>query len=366
MRTISPPIKVGEDDIAWIDKYIQNAAPSGNEMNGQKMWLDYVRPFADKCFTDVYGNAAAVINPDEEFKVVIEAHADEIGWYVHTITSDGFLHVEKNGGSDPGIAPSQKVRIHTSDAGVVPAIFGWPAIHTRGKSSAAQEPKPDTIFIDCGCNSKEEVEELGIQIGDSITYDSGLGILNEQYLVGRSQDNKIGGFIIASVAKILRQQNLHLPFALYVVNSVQEEVGLKGAAMMANAIKPNCAIVTDVTHATHTPMVNRNKVGDVSLDSGPVIVKSPAVHNKLRNHIVGIARECQVPFQLAVSSRKTGTDTDSFAYASKPVPAALISVPMRYMHTTVETTSISDIENTLKLLMHVVASLKPDFNFYYL
>jgi putative aminopeptidase FrvX len=322
--------KLGDEEIGWIKKYIENASPSGNEADGQKLWLEYVRPFIDEHITDNYGNVAAIVNPGQKFKVVIEAHADEISWYVQRISPDGFLHVGKNGGSDPGIAPSQKVNIHT-ERGVVPGIFGWPAIHTRKDSSDQTEPAVDAIFIDCGCSTDKEVEELGVQIGDCITYDSGLSILNRRYLVGRGQDNKVGGFIIATVARLIRVNKDQVPFSLYVVDCVQEEVGLRGAALMASRIKPDCAIVTDVTHATNTPLVNKNKRGDIELGAGPVITKAPSVHNKLREFLVNTAKERNIPFQLAASSKKTGTDTDSFAYTAAGIPSALIALPLRYM-----------------------------------
>jgi len=356
--------KISRGDVDWIKSYIKNAAPSGNEINGQKRWMEYIHPFADHFITDNFGNAAAVINPDAPFKVAIEAHADEIAWYVHTITKDGFLHVEKNGGSDPGIAPSQKVRIHTH-RGTVPAVFGWPAIHTRKHTNGSIEPKEDTIFVDCGCSSREEVESLGIQTGDCITYKTGLSVLNKRFFVGRGQDNKIGGYMIAAIAKLLRKNGLKLPYGLYIINAVQEEVGLRGAALFADRIKPDCAIVTDVTHATHTPLVNKHAQGDIELGRGPVILKSPSVHNKLREHILAVAHKEKIPVQLAVSSRKTGTDTDSFAYSHSGIPAALIALPLRYMHTTVETTCISDIENTIHLLYKVLEGITPEFNFRY-
>lgn len=358
-------VNISENDIGWIKKYIKNSSPSGNEVNGQRIWLDFIKPYIDDHFVDNYGNVAAIINPGAPFKVVIEAHADEIAWYVHTITKDGFIHVQKNGGSDPGIAPSQKVKIHT-EKGVVRGIFGWPAIHTRKSSSKLIEPKPDTIFIDCGCTSRKEVDELGIQVGDCITYDSGLDVMNHNFLVGRGQDNKIGGYMIASVARLLSENEVKLPFSLYIVNAVQEEVGLNGAGMIANNIKPDCAIVTDVTHATHIPIIGKNGLSDIDLALGPVITKAPPVHNKLREHIVSVARENNIPYQLSVSSKKTGTDADAFAYTGSGIPTALVSLPLRYMHTTVETTSKDDIENTIRLLYRSVTALDPKFNFKYL
>jgi putative aminopeptidase FrvX len=353
---------ITSENLGWIKRYIKNAAPSGNEVSGQKMWLDFIMPYIDDHFIDHYGNVVAVINPNEKFKVVLDAHADEIAWYVHIISRDGFLHVEKNGGTDPGIAPSQKVKIHTKH-GVVPAIFGWPAIHTKASS---KEPEADTIFIDCGCSSREEVERLGIQVGDCITYDSTFSIMNENYFVGRGQDNKLGGFMGATVARLLKENSMKLPFALYIVNAVQEEVGLRGAGMIANRIKPDCALVTDVIHATHTPLIDKKKEGDIELSRGPVIVKSPPIHNKLREFMVAVARQEKIPFQLAVKAKKSGTDADAFSYSRNGIPTALLSLPLRYMHTTVETSHREDIENGIRLLYNVLTRLKPDFNFYYL
>jgi putative aminopeptidase FrvX len=354
--------KISKESLEWIKKYLKNPSPSGNETDGQRLWLEYILPFVDEHFTDYYGNAVAVINPAAKFKVVIEAHSDEIAWYVHTIGKDGFLHVQKNGGTDPGIAPSQRVRIRT-EQGIVRGIFGWPAVHTRPSSMT---PKSDTIFVDCGCSSKKQVEALGIRIGDCVTYESGFSTLNKHFFVGRGQDNKMGGFMIASIARLLRENDISLPYGLYIVNSVQEEVGLRGAALVANKVKPDCAIVTDVTHATRTPLVSVRKEGDLDLQKGPVIKKSPPVHNKLREFIIKVARDENIPHQFSVSSKKTGTDTDAFAYSQNGIPSALVSLPLRYMHTTVETTSKRDIENTIKLIYHVLLKLTPEFNFNYL
>jgi putative aminopeptidase FrvX len=302
------------------------------------------------------------VNPGQKFKVLIEAHADEIAWYVHTISKDGFLHVEKNGGTDPGIAPSQRVRIHTA-RGFVKGIFGWPAIHTRSNTT---QPNADTIFIDCGCKTKKEVEALGIQVGDCVTYQSGFSTLNKNYFVGRGQDNKIGGFMIAAVARLLRENEVTLPYSLFIANAVQEEVGLRGASLIANHVQPNCAIITDVTHATDTPLILERKEGQITLGKGPVVMKAPPVHNKLRELITKTANEEAIPFQLSVSSKRTGTDVDAFAYSRSGIPSALLSLPLRYMHTTVETTHKKDIEDTIVLLYQLLRRLTPQFDFKYL
>ena len=348
----------------FLEKYLNNPSPTGFESEGQKLWLDYITPFVDEYFTDNYGSAVAVINPEAEFKVVIEAHADEISWFVHYITKDGFIYVRRNGGSDQMIAPSKRVNIHTKK-GVVKAVFGWPAIHTRMREKDVS-PSLDNIFLDCGCTSKEEVEALGVHVGCVITYEDEFVELNNKYYVGRALDNRIGGFIIAEVARLLHENEDKLPFGLYITNAVQEEVGLRGAEMIVDHIKPNVAIVTDVCHDTQTPMINKIKEGDLACGKGPVLSYAPAVHNNLLNQIIDVADQNKIPFQRLAASRATGTDTDAFAYSNGGVVSALISLPLRYMHTTVEMVNKADVENVIKMIYHTLKSIENNQDFRYI
>ena len=168
----------------------------------------------------------------------------------------------------------------------------------------------------------------------------------------RALDNRMGGFCIAEVARLWKKNKIKLPFALYIVNSVQEEVGLRGAEMITQTIKPNVAIVTDVTHDTTTPMLKPNQIGDIKAGLGPSITHAPSVHRILQNLIVEASEENEIPLQREASSRMTGTDTDAFVYSNGGVPSALISLPLRYMHTTVETAHKDDVENVIKLIYH--------------
>ncbi len=340
----------------FMERYLNNASPTGFESSGQRLWLDYIRPWVDTHFTDPYGTAVGVINPAAKYKVVIEAHADEISWFVHYITSDGFIYVRRNGGSDHMIAPSKRVNIHT-EKGIVKAIFGWPAIHVR---TSKNDPAPslDNIFLDCGCANKEEVEKLGVHVGCVITYEDEFMVLNGKTLVGRALDNRMGGFMIAEVARLLKEEKVKLPFGLYITNCVQEEVGLRGAEMIVERIRPDLALVTDVTHDTQTPMMNKITSGDVACGKGPVLAYGPAVHNNVLKRIVAAAEKEKIPFQRAAVSRATGTDTDAFAYGAAGVPSALISLPLRYMHTTVESVGKDDVENVIRLLLATLRSLK--------
>ncbi len=350
---------------AFLFKYLNNASPTGFEAPGQQLWLDYIRPFVDEVQIDTYGSAYGVVNPGQDYKVVIEGHADEISWFVHYITDDGFIYVIRNGGSDHLIAPSKRVNIH-GDKGIVRGVFGWPAIHTRHGEDAKLTPRIDNIFIDVGADSKQEILDMGIHVGCVITYPDELEVMNDRYYVGRALDNRMGGFCIAEVARLLKENNIQLPFSLYIVNSVQEEVGLRGAEMITQTIRPNVAIVTDVTHDTHTPMMDKKKVGDVKGGRGPSVTYAPAVHNKLLAIILETAAAAEIELQREASSRATGTDTDAFAYSNGGVASALISLPLRYMHTTVEMAHKQDVEGVIRLIFETLQRIEKGMDFRYL
>ena len=354
---------LNDKSLDFLENYLNNASPTGYEWGGQKLWMEYLTPYVDEFITDTYGTAVGVINPDAKYKVVIEGHADEISWYVNYITDNGLIYVIRNGGSDHQIAPSKIVNIHTKK-GIVKGVFGWPAIHTRDKSKE-ETPKLDNIFIDIGCSTKEEVEKAGVHVGCVITYPDTFHVLNENKFVCRALDNRMGGFMIAEVARLLKQGDKKLDFGLYVVNSVQEEIGLRGAEMITQRIKPNVAIVTDVTHDTTTPMIEKKTNGLAEIGKGPVISYAPAIQQKLRDLIIDTAEDKKIPFQRAASSRATGTDTDAFAYSNGGVASALISLPLRYMHTTVEMVHREDVENVIKLIYESVLSIKEGETFSY-
>ncbi|MGH1438157.1 MAG: M42 family metallopeptidase [Lewinella sp.] len=348
----------------FLRRYLNNASPTGFEAPGQQLWLEYIKPYIDEYELDNYGTVYGIINPGKDYRVVIEGHADEISWFVHYITDDGFLYVVRNGGSDHLIAPSKRVNIHTKK-GLVRGVFGWPAIHTRHGKDASLVPKIENIFIDIGARNKEEVLEMGVTVGCVITYDDEMEMLNDTYYVGRALDNRMGGFCIAEVARLLKENNIELPFSLYIVNSVQEEVGLRGAEMIAETIKPHVAIVTDVTHDTHTPLIDKKKHGDVKSGRGPSLTYAPAVHNKLLNLIIDTAEENDIAIQREAASRRTGTDTDAFAYSNGGVPSALISLPLRYMHTTVEMAHKEDVEGVIQLIYQSLLKIEAGQSFKY-
>lgn len=352
-----------EESREFLHRYLDNVSPTGFEYSGQKIWLDYLKPYIDDEIVDTYGTAVGVINPGKEYKVVIEAHADEISWFVNYISDDGYLYVIKNGGSDFQIAPSMRCLIHCEGGEIVKGVFGWPAIHVRqGKNP---EVKQENICIDVGCNSKEEVEKLGVHVGSVAVFEAGSEWLNQEYLIGRALDNRMGGFMIAEVARHIKENNIDLPYTLYVVNSVQEEIGLRGAEMISRRLNPDIAIITDVTHDTYSPMYNKKQQGDTKCGKGPVVTYGPAVQNNLLQYIIQTAKSNSIDFQRNAVSRSTGTDTDSFAYSTTGVASALISLPLKYMHTTVEMVHKDDIEGCIQLMLAAVKGLESGQNFQY-
>ncbi len=348
----------------FLSQYLNNYSPTGHEAQGQQIWLDYIKPYSDTYMSDPYGSVAAIVNPNAPYKVVIEAHADEIAWFVANISEKGYITLKRNGGSDAVIAPSMRAVIHTKK-GLIPAIFGWPAIHVRPRDKDEPAPNMKSIFLDVGANNRDEVLAMGIHIGCVATFTDGLTWLNgDRYITGRALDNRMGGFMIAEVLRRIKENGIQLPFALYAVNSVQEEIGLRGAEMISRRIKPDVAIITDVTHDTQSPGYNKED-SDIACGRGPVLSYGAAVHNILLDRIIDTANEAGIAFQRIVAERSTGTDTDSFAYSGEGVPSALISLPLKYMHTTVETVAAEDVEQVINLIYKVIVGLKGNEDYRY-
>jgi putative aminopeptidase FrvX len=348
----------------FLFDYLNNASPTGFESSGQQIWLDYIRPYINSHIVDVYGSVVGIVNPKATYKVVIEAHADEISWFVNYITDEGYIYVRRNGGSDHQIAPSMRVNIH-GEKGIVKGVFGWPAIHVRD-ASKEEAPSLKNIFIDVGAESKKEVDALGIHVGTVITFEADLMELNKNYLTGRALDNRMGGYMIAEVARRLNEKKKKLPFGLYIVNAVQEEIGLRGAEMISRRLKPDLAICTDVTHDTQSPMYSKKESGNLKCGLGPVLCYGPAVQNNVLKMIIQTAQKKKIPFQRQAVSRSTGTDTDSFAYSSDGVASGLISLPLKYMHTTVETVHKEDVESVIDLIYEVLLQVKPGHDYRYI
>lgn len=345
----------------FLEELLITPSPAGFEKAGQQVWVDYIRPTADRVETDAYGSAAAHLNVDPSaITIMLEAHCDEIGMIIQHIDDSGFLYVNKVGGSDPSIAQARKVFIHSRE-GIVSGVIGHTAIHLQDRSNNKQ-PKWSDLFIDVGASNREEALSM-VQVGDPVTLADQFEFLSDNIISGRALDNRIGGFVVAKVLEKLQERRDHLQVNVIALNAVQEEVGGFGARMMTYRYAPDVALVTDVTHATDTPGINHKEHGLVKLGDGPVIAHGGANHVKVIACIEEAAKKQGIEVQREASGSRTGTDTDSIFYQKKGVPSGLLSLPLRYMHSPVEMVSVSDIHALTELMAETVLGIERDQSF---
>ncbi len=350
------------EEYEFLEELIITPSPTGFESAGQKVWKDYVEQYADQVQADSYGSAVGRINVNYDvMTVMLEAHCDEIGMIIQHITDKGFVYVNKLGGSDPTITKGKHVHIHTSD-GIVTGIVGNTAIHLRDTGKKEKQPQWKDVFIDIGASSRDEALKM-VQIGDPITFADDFDFLTDDKLAGRALDNRIGGFMIAQALKRLNERRSELKVNVLALNSVQEEIGGYGARMMSFRHAPDLALVTDVTHATDTPGINHKDHGLIKLGKGPTVTHGSANHPKVVELIENVAEKQEISIQHEASSVRTGTDTDSIFYQRTGIPSGLISLPLRYMHSPVETASLQDMQQLINLMVESVIALEPDQTF---
>jgi len=330
---------------------LSTPSPTGFEFRGQRKWAEHLRGHADRVESDAYGSAWATLDGGGEKprRVMFEAHADEIGFMVKHITKEGFIHVDRVGGSDVATARGRRVDI-LGDKGVVRGIIGNIAIHIRENRDDEKVPKVHELWMDIGAASDKEVASAGIRVGHPAVYSDTVEELGAHRLVGRALDNRVGGFIISEVVSRLAQKKTRPAATVVALNAVQEEIGGHGAKMAAYRLMPDVAIVLDVTHATDTPSVDVKKHGEVKLGGGPSLTHGGANHIEVMRRLIEVAEKRKIPIQHESSSRFTGTDTDVIFHQQHGIPSALVSLPLRYMHSVVEMADLRDIEQVIQLL----------------
>ncbi len=342
---------------SFLFDLLSTPSPTGFEARGQRKWAAYARQFADRVESDAYGSAWATLEGGTNGRrLMFEAHADEIGYMVKFISKDGFIFVDRVGGSDVATARGRRVDIF-GDSGTVRGVIGNIAIHIRDRDNE-KVPKVHELAIDIGASSAKEVAKLGVRVGHPAVYADGVEEIGTDKLCGRALDNRIGGFIIAEVIARLSKRKARLPSTIYAVNAVQEEIGGHGARMIAHRLMPDVAVVLDVTHATDTPHVDEKKHGTIKLGSGPSLTHGGANHVEVVKRLIEVAEKAKIPLQHEASSRSTGTDTDVIFHQQSGIPSALVSLPLRYMHSVVEMAHLQDVEHTIQLLTAFAESVK--------
>jgi putative aminopeptidase FrvX len=350
--------------LAFLFDLLNTPSPTGFEIPGQRKWAAYARQFADQVDNDAYGTAWATLasQRDGARRIMLEAHADEIGYIVKHITKDGFLRIDRIGGSDTANARGRRIQI-LGTHGPVRGLIGNTAIHLRKDAQDEKAPKIHELYVDIGASSEAEVREAGIRVGHPAVYIDQAELFGKSRLVGRALDNRIGGFILTQVLARLRQLPSPLASTVYAVNAVQEEIGGNGAKMVADRLRPDVCIVLDVTHATDTPGIEVEKHGQVKLGGGPSVTHGTCNHPRVVERLLSCAESAGIPIQHESSSRYSGTDTDVIFTVGSGIPSALVSLPLRYMHSVVETADLADVEKVITLLTAFVVSVSADTDF---
>jgi putative aminopeptidase FrvX len=346
-----------EPSLNFLRTLVNTPSPTGHEGRGQRVWLDYVKPLADETFSDAYGNCVAVLNKGGSPRVMLAAHADEIAMSVNYIDDDGYLYVRKMGGVDAAITKAQRVVIHTR-TGPVKGVVGNVAPHLTKQEGDPKPPRIYELFIDIGAGSRKQAQAL-VRVGDPITLADEFDLLRNDLAVARAFDNRIGTFAVAEALRLLRESKAKLKVEVCAVSNVQEEVGLLGARQIAYSLKPDVALVVDVTHATDYPTVSKAQHGDVRIGKGPALTHGGCNHPDVVARLETVAKAKKIPLQHEAMSATSGTDTDVIFWTRGGIASALISLPNRYMHSPVEVVSLKDLELIPQLLAAFVQSLKP-------
>lgn len=343
---------------------LSTASPTGFEIAGQRKWAAYARQFADEVDNDAYGSAWATLagNGKSDIKLMIEAHADEIGFMVKNITAEGFLHIDRIGGSDYATARGRRV-IFEGDKGPVKGIIGNTAIHIRDRTGGEKAPEVHELYVDVGASNPKDVAKLGLRVGHPAVYADTPEEFGQGRIVGRALDNRVGGFIIAEVLKRLKKHRAKLNCSVIALNAVQEEIGGYGARMATHRLQPDVALCLDVTHATDTPGIDKSKHGAVTLGGGPSVTHGTCCHPNVVQRLSKVADKESITIQHESSSRYSGTDTDSIFWMREGIPSGLISLPLRYMHSVVEMVDLADVEKVISLMTAFALSIKPGDSF---
>lgn len=341
---------MNKDRLEFLTQLLQTPSPSSMEMEIQKRWIKEMNSYADEIRTDHAGNAIAVLNPEAEFKIMLAGHCDEIALVINRIDDQGFLHFDKMGGINPKAAVGMKVTV----AGHGKTLTGVVGVNAQHHGGLKGDFGVEDLFIDCGAQSKKEMEEF-VQIGDLAVYKRTPEILMDRYVAGRGLDNRTGQFIVGEVLRRLSDRDVKV--GVYAASTVNEETNMGGAYFAAAAIEPTMAIACDVTFATDYPNVNKQKYGDIQLEGGPVLAKGAPINRNINRMLEETAKSLAIELQYELTPRMTGTDADKMRLTGKGVPVSLVSLPLRYMHSPVETVSIKDIEEEITLLVEMIAAM---------
>jgi putative aminopeptidase FrvX len=337
---------------AFLKKLLEAPSPSGFEQPAAAVFVERVKNAVDELITDVHGNAIAVLNPKARFKFMISGHIDEIGLIITHIDDKGYIYTAQIGGMDPALLIGQRVKI-MGCKGDVFGVIGRKAIHQMKPEERKKNVEMDNIWVDIGADSRKDAEKR-VSVGDAIVIDVAYRRLNSDKIVSRAMDDKAGAFVIAEVMRALSKRKLNI--SVIGVATVQEEIGLRGAITSSYRVNPDAGIAVDVGFASDHPETDPKKTGEVKLGKGPNLHRGANINPVLEKALAKTAKQFKIPVQITAIPRGTGTDANAIQLARGGAATALISIPLRYMHTPVEVLSLKDLDYSIKLLVEFLSA----------
>lgn len=347
--------------LKFLERFMNCSGPSGFETESAQVFRDYIEEFCENVSTDLTGNTIGVLNPEAEFKFMLAGHYDEIGFQVTNISDEGYLFFRKVGGIDNLTVPGTEIEVLTEDGKRIPGVIGKKPIHLVKAKDRKNAPELESLWIDIGAESGKDARKK-VYPGAPVAVKSNFEKLGKYKIKSKGMDDKIGAFIVAETLKKLKNRKINL--GVYGVGTVQEELGLRGAATSAFGISPNAGIAVDVGFATDIPDVSEKHYGDVKLGNGPIIPCNADNNPVLRKLMLQTVKKKNIKHQLTAGhSASGGTDTARIQLTKSGVATALVSIPNRYMHTPVELCDIRDVENAVKLIVETICLIKPEQGF---
>jgi putative aminopeptidase FrvX len=347
-----------KESLKFLEKLLDAPSPSGYEQPAQRVFREYVTPFCDEVTTDVMGNVFGRISGKGKDlpRVMVVGHTDEVGLQVKYIDDRGFLYFAAVGGVDAHLTPGKRVNIHTI-AGPLPGVIGKKPIHLMDAKDRETVVKLEAQYIDIGAKDKKEAQKL-VKVGDAVTFESVLTRLAGDRVASRGFDDKAGCFVVAEVLRLVAASTKKPAIDLYGVSSVQEEIGLRGGTTSCYTVNPDAGICVEVDFATDQPDVEKKHNGEVELGKGPILTRGANINPRLFDLLSSSAEKEKIAVQYTANPRATGTDANVMQISRGGVATALVKVPLRYMHTPVETCSLGDLENAAKLIVATLERIK--------
>ena len=362
-------------NIAFLKEFMLKGSISGHESGIVELYKEAISPYVEKINIDVLGNSISYIKANtphdkgkfEPRKIMIVAHADEVGLMVSRIDERGFLYFQESGAIDSQILQGVEVDVEGKNDRWIRGVIGKKPIHFQKSQCGEKESATDKLWIDiAACDIKDdegntiisakEWAEEHVELGAQVVFYRHMeqseqdGIYN-----GAGFDDKIGLFILVELAKRLKGKKLNAD--VYFVASAQEELGGRGASVAAATIQPDECVVVDVTHATDYPTVSIEQYGDIKLEGGPVLFSGPNIDKELYKRLQDACGKVS-KYQKEPTARPTGTDANAIQITGKGVATAVLGIPCRYMHTPNERISMNDVERAISILEAYIINCK--------